>query len=562
MSAIQQCSDRRFVNRPWEPMVLWLALVLCSVWLQGCTSKPERDSELENQSRSDVNPAEPIDLDVSPSGQNSAVRASLPTMSSPSRNSFPNDSSKQELPSVYLQRFDVLADRTPARVFFNSLVHASEVNLLVHEDVMGEISLSLKSVNLLEALEAVRDVYGFDFQLTDYGIRVLPRTQQTRIYPINYLNVNRIGRSGMEVSSGKMTATGSSQPSGTSSGQTGDGGRSSEVETETATDFWQQLRSTLELMVGSEEDSRVVVDVHAGMVIVKATPEVQASVAEYLTRAELSIQRQVLIEAKILEVTLNEGFQSGINWSTIAAQSKKNSVYGDLTSQALTDTSQIGGIFSFNFDIGDLAGALQLLETQGDVKVLSSPRIATVNNQKAVIKVGADEFFVTEVSTTTSATTTSSTESPEIELTPFFSGIALDVTPQIGSNDEVILHVHPKVTEVEERVKIVELSDDEFTLPLAYSQVRETDSIIRARSGQVVVIGGLMQNRQVSTEARVPLLGDIPLLGWFFRQQRQESVQSELVILIQPRVIGSSSPEQEVERILNRFQPELSALQQ
>jgi MSHA biogenesis protein MshL len=194
-----------------------------------------------------------------------------------------------------------------------------------------------------------------------------------------------------------------------------------------------------------------------------------------------------------------------------------------------------------------------LLQTQGDVRVLSSPRIATVNNQKAVIKVGSDEFFVTEVSTTTTTSTTSSTQSPDIELTPFFSGIALDVTPQISNGQEVILHVHPTVTEVEERVKTIELGSEEFNLPLAYSTVRETDSIIRAQSGQVVVIGGLMQNRKVTTEARVPLLGDIPLLGWLFRQQRQESVQSELVILIQPHIVDGAIPVEEIGEINRRF---------
>lgn len=533
----------------------WLVpvfLLVSSLFLNACSTTAERQQADFNQPI--LFEKDPMLLAVSqPETPDSALKKSIPIPEPKANDSLPLAAKSQ---SGDEERFDVVADRTPARVFFNSLVHGSDINLLVHEEVTGEISLSLKSVTLMETLQAVRDTYGFDFQQTPYGYRVLPRTRQTRIYPINYLNVNRTGRSGMEVSNGKMQATGSDGSTGESEG------RSSEVETRTATDFWQQLQSTLALMVGADDDARVVVDVHAGMVIVNATPNVQAAVADYLARAELSVQRQVLIEARILEVTLNDGFQSGIDWSSIGAASKKNSIYAGQTSAALSNEDQIAGIFSLNFDIGDITGAIELLKTQGDVKVLSSPRIATVNNQKAVIKVGSDEFFVTDVSTTTSTTTTTSTETPEIELTPFFSGIALDVTPQIGSQDEVILHVHPKVTEVVERVKTVELSNDEFILPLAFSTVRETDSIIRARSGQVVVIGGLIQNRQVSTEARVPLLGDIPILGWLFRQQRWESVQSELVILIQPRVIGSSSPDVEVERMLKRFQPELSAVQQ
>ncbi len=196
---------------------------------------------------------------------------------------------------------------------------------------------------------------------------------------------------------------------------------------------------------------------------------------------------------------------------------------------------------------------MQLLKTQGDVHVLSSPRIATVNNQKAVIKVGSDEFFVTDVSNTTTSTTAGVSDTPDISLTPFFSGIALDVTPQISDSQDVILHVHPTITEVVEKLKTVQLNNDDYKLPLAFSTVRETDSIVRARSGQIVVIGGLMQTRTVNTEARVPLLGDIPVLGWLFRQVREERVQSELVILIQPRIIGTGIDDAQIQELNRRY---------
>ncbi|WP_276680376.1 pilus (MSHA type) biogenesis protein MshL, partial [Thalassolituus oleivorans] len=272
-----------------------------------------------------------------------------------------------------------------------------------------------------------------------------------------------------------------------------------------------------------------------------------------LEQTELSVQKQVLIEAKIIEVTLSDGYQAGINWSTIAAQTGNNDVWASQSSVALANPDLIGGIFSLNVDVGDFTGALSLLETQGDVEVLSSPRIATVNNQKAVIKVGSDEFFVTDVSSTNTTTTTGTTETPDIGLTPFFSGIALDVTPQIGDDGEVTLHVHPKVTEVKEKVKKIELNSDEYNLPLAYSTVRETDSIIRARSGQIVVIGGLMQNKTSETVAKVPFFGDLPLIGGLFRQKRQETVQSELVILIQPRIIDTQLPQDRIDQLNRRY---------
>ncbi|MEC8102513.1 MAG: pilus (MSHA type) biogenesis protein MshL [Pseudomonadota bacterium] len=459
------------------------------------------------------------------------------------------------LPEKAEDRFDVTANRVPAAAFFNSLVDGTGLNMIVHPDVSGRITLNLKDVTVREALMAVRDVYGYDFNESAYGVQILPKAPQTRIFPINYLNVMRSGRSGMKVSSGMTTTDG--EGSGVASSVFGeyDGSQvnSSEVETLTGSEFWKDLRSTLTLMMASEEGASVVVDAHAGLVIARAMPTTLAQVQRYLEQAELTVQKQVLIEAKIVEVTLSDGYQSGINWSTIAAQTGKNDVWATQSSESLNDPNILGGIFSLNVDAGNFSGALSLLETQGDVEVLSSPRIATVNNQKAVIKVGNDEYFVTDVTSTTTATVTGTSDTPEIELTPFFSGIALDVTPQIGDDEDITLHVHPSVTEVEEKQKRIQLNDDEYSLPVAASTVRETDSIIRARSGQIVVIGGLMQNKTNDVVQKVPLLGDIPLLGGLFRQTRKETVQSELVILIQPRIIGTQLPAERIEQLNSRY---------
>jgi len=455
------------------------------------------------------------------------------------------------------QRFDVVANDVPAAAFFNSLVDGTGHNLIVHPEVSGTITLNLNNVSVREALSAVRDIYGFDFVESSYGIQILPKKAQTRIFPINYLNVQRKGRSGMQVSSGQVEVTSSSSGNDSNSSSTSETTRSnsnsSEIETKSGSSFWEELQQTLTLMIGHEDNARVVVDAHAGLVIVHGLPNTLNQVQSYLEQTELSVQKQVLIEAKIIEVTLSDGYQAGINWSTIAAQTGNNDVWASQSSVALANPDLIGGIFSLNVDVGDFTGALSLLETQGDVEVLSSPRIATVNNQKAVIKVGSDEFFVTDVSSTNTTTTTGTTETPDIGLTPFFSGIALDVTPQIGDDGEVTLHVHPKVTEVKEKVKKIELNSDEYNLPLAYSTVRETDSIIRARSGQIVVIGGLMQNKTSETVAKVPFFGDLPLIGGLFRQKRQETVQSELVILIQPRIIDTQLPQDRIDQLNRRY---------
>jgi MSHA biogenesis protein MshL len=171
-----------------------------------------------------------------------------------------------------------------------------------------------------------------------------------------------------------------------------------------------------------------------------------------------------------------------------------------------------------------------------------------VNNQKAVIKVGTDEFFVTDIDfqDDNSGSNSSDSTSTSVELTPFFSGISLDVTPQIAEDGTVILHVHPAVSEVNDQEKLITVGDRDVTLPLARSTVRETDSVIRAQSGQIVVIGGLIQNSSEDRNSAVPFFSEIPVLGELFKQRRFQSTKSELVILLRPVVAGIEEMEADV----------------
>ena len=455
-------------------------------------------------------------------------------------------------------RFDVLAKNNSAKAFFNGLVDGMGINIVVHPDIKSRISLNLKNVTLHETLQAVRDIYGLQYVQTPYGYRILPKTLQNKVFHVNYLNVARSGTSGMSVSSGHIggTESSSSSSSDDSSSSSSTNGSApaistaSKIETLAKTDFWSNLQSSVAMIIGNGQGRRVIVDAQAGLVMVRGFPGELAAVEDFLNRAELSLQKQVIIEAKILEVTLNSGFQSGIQWNSLASGSD---VTGQLTSEAIVNADDIAGVFSLNFNSSDFTGVIQLLQRQGEVQVLSSPRISTVNNQKAVIKVGTDEFFVTEVSNSTTTSTTTTSTAPEISLTPFFSGIALDVTPQIGQNNEVILHVHPSVTEVVEKNKTIDVGGDVYNLPLAFSSIRETDSIIRAASGQVVVIGGLLQNRKSKTDASVPWLSKIPILGYLFQQTVRENSKSELVILLQPKVIEPSAWNAEIDSIKNTF---------
>jgi MSHA biogenesis protein MshL len=395
---------------------------------------------------------------------------------------------------------------------------------------------------------------------------------QTRIFTIDYLTISREGRSSTRVTSGQVG--GSSDDNQSSSGSRGfSGGNSSNgrnrttgtrIETSSASDFWADMEATLQAIVGSETDSQVVINPQSGTVAVRAMPETLHQVEDYLGRVQQSVGRQVILEAKILEVELNDSFRSGINWGGLYLDGDDGAYIGQTGGPNLFDdgvsplsgqaqslipgdplqglaSQAFGGTFAATLNVGnDFRAFVELLSQQGEARVLSSPRISTVNNQKAVIKVGSDEFFVTGIQSGGAFGAAGATSQRNVELTPFFSGIALDVTPQISEDNEVILHIHPTVSEVRDQRKDLTVAGETDSLPLALSEVRESDSIIRAESGQIVVIGGLMQNQFRDDVYSTPILGDIPVLGHLFRQTRQQEVKTELVILLRPIVVDSN----------------------
>lgn len=498
----------------------------------------------------------------------------------------PEDVSKNLIPTINLgaakvpdikdeKRFDISVNNVPADQFFLSLVDGTNYNMVVHPEVKGKITLNLKNVTIPEVMEAVRDVYGYEFVRTKYGFQVLPGRLSARIYQINYLNVDRTGSSQTLVSSGSLTeadtGNGSNTANETGPARTGRRSRSqsvlgTEIKTKQPdTSFWKELKVSVQAIIGKGEGRSVVVNPQSGVVVVRALPNELREVEKFLSATQLIVQRQVILEAKVLEINLNKGFQTGINWSALFKSSSGKNITvsqiggGSVLANGKSDiagaqgslnpanptpldgalTSAFGGVFTLALNLGDFNSFIELLQTQGNVQVLSSPRIATMNNQQAVIKVGTDEFFVTDVSTTT-VTGTSTTVTPSVTLTPFFSGIALDVTPQISQDGYVTLHVHPSVSDVVDQEKTVTIGNTKQQLPLALSTVRESDSVIRAKSGQVVVIGGLMQDKTNNKNASVPGLGDIPLLGNLFKHQNNQGEKSELVILLRPIVINGN----------------------
>lgn len=486
-----------------------------------------------------------------------------------------------------LKRFRVQANGVEAKAFFTSLVKGTEYSVSLHPSVSGNITANLSDVTLDEVLDNVSDMYGYDIEKKGRIIQVYPAGLRTVSIPVDYLQFKRTGRSLTSITTGTITNRDSNNNSNNNSNSNSSGSSSSSssrssgsnnvnggnnnnneqggtrIETTSESDFWPSLEEAVSKLVGSGDGRSVVVTPQASLLTLRAYPDEIRQVREFLEMSQQRLHRQVILEAKILEVTLNDGYQQGISWENIGAAigSGGISISRPAPSQ-IPPLNQIGSLLGGQTNItisdGHFNAVLSFMATQGDLNVLSSPRITAANNQKSVIKVGTDEYFVTDISTVIGSGENANV-APQVELTPFFSGISLDVTPQIDEKGNVLLHVHPAVIEVQEEKKEIEILDSSIVVPLAKSSIRESDSVIRAADGDVVVIGGLMKSATTELVSKVPYLGDIPALGHLFRNTQNVTEKTELVILLRPTVVGVNTWQKEVERsrdLLNEWFPE------
>jgi len=481
-------------------------------------------------------------------------------------------------------RFDLQVNKAPANEVFMAVVAGTRYSMVTHPDVKEPISINLKDVTVFEALETIREIYGYEYVVRGTRILIQPLTLQTRVFQVNYLLSRRKGRTEVRISSGAISDSSAAgvqgaAPSPLPGASSSQALESSRVTTSLDNDLWTEITNAVQILVGKEGGRSVVASPQAGVIVVRAFPAELRSVGELLDTMSVVVDRQVMLEAKIIEVHLSDGAQTGVNWaafdsgnnsrfaggvvgpgttlsptgtlSTATARNADGTIKANATLESLpgadignivTGTAIPGTLLGLAFQTSNFAALISFLETQGDLSVLSSPRIATLNNQKAVLKVGTDEFFVTNVTTNTTTTGTTSTQSPTITVQPFFSGVALDVTPQIDENDVITLHIHPSVSNVKEITKDIDLGTaGQFRLPLASSDISETDTVVRVGNGNIVAIGGLMKEVQARNRSQVPGLGDVPVIGSLFGNSRSSTQKSELVILLKPTVIKGSS---------------------
>ncbi|MFG6461127.1 secretin N-terminal domain-containing protein [Roseateles sp. DXS20W] len=551
--------------------------------LAGCADKPLRVAQPSQSLREELQAQRP------------AAQASAPAAAAPEVQATPVPSPAPALPPE--PRFDLIVNGAPARDVFLSLVSDTRYSMLVHPSVAGTLSVTLKGVTLRESLDAIREVYGFDYAIDGRRITVFPPTLQTRVFSINALALQRSGRSEVRVSSGAAPLSNPNNAGGSTgtTGAAGAGGantvlqqESSQLSTKVTSDFWAETSAALRALVGGGEGRTVIVSPQTGTLAVRAMPEELRHVEAWLKATRVAVERQVMLEAKIVEVELREGYQSGIDWSRVGDRgaigqtsanpsipSGVNGIINPLVSNTrglptLSTGTQSpswpdliplpsagGGTFGLALARGGFQALLSFIESHGDTQILSSPRIATLNNQKAVLKVGTDDYFITGISGSNSGTTTgtngtTTNQIPTLTLTPFFSGIALDVTPQIDAADTITLHIHPSVSNVTEKVKQVDLgSVGNFRLPLASSSVNETDTVVRIPDGHIVAIGGLMQMEATRRGSGLPGADSNPITSLLFGNRANNGRKRELVVLIKPSIIRSSEDWEQHNRLVS-----------
>lgn len=488
-----------------------------------------------------------------------ATPASAPVDTAPPRAEAPRADATPE------PRFDLSVSGASARDVFLSMVTDTRYSMLMHPEVSGTLSVTLRGVTVREALESIRDVYGYEFKIEGRRITVFPATMQTRIFMANYLQAKRQGRSDTRVSSGAAPTNG---PTGSSNGTVSPapGGEtldSSQVSTTSNSDIWSETTEALRSIVGNGNGRSVITSPQSGTIAVRAMPEELRQVENYLRASRLALERQVMLEAKIVEVELREGYQSGVDWSLLRRTRSIGQTSGSAGNALVTNPNGLptlpqaatsllldsvslptagSGTMGLAIASNGFQAVLGFLETHGDVQILSSPRVATLNNQKAVLKVGTDEYFVTNVSggtiTAGNSNTNGTTTLPTLTLTPFFSGIALDVTPQIDEANTITLHVHPSVTAVSAITKQIDLGTiGSYKLPLASSSVNETDTVVRVTDGNIVAIGGLMQVEAVGHNSGLPGSSSNRVTQTLFGNNNSSSRKKELVVLIKPTII-------------------------
>lgn len=500
----------------------------------------------------------------------------LPTdsVTSPSLTDLPKEKRLEELPVLQLEEkvkkpesprvYSIFVRDADIRDILQGFSKESKVNIIVDPDVSGKVTIDLEDVTMAQAMDALLTPMGLEYRVDSGFIRVSKPKAITRIFRLNYILTRRKGERDLSTSVGSTTGGGA--------GGAGLAAGKSEVKGEDTQDIFQEIEISLVAiglkstgMAGAQGGGGAgaslsiittlppgvkglfSINRQAGIILVTAFPEVIAKVGELLEAVEGTIQRQVLIQTKIVEVFLNDEFRYGINYDMLfgsrsttgnrrpPAASFGQSMKADRTllPNIARDISSVAGFFQFTLRTGDIEPIVEALSIQGDVNVISSPKISTLNNQTAIIRVGQQKTFFS-VSTTTQSAGTGLITSSTVDKDTITVGVTLDVTPQISQDGFITMNIHPSVTE---QVGETSVSTPTSSATAPILDVRETDTVIRVKDGETIAIGGLMQDKKNLNENQVPILGKIPGLSFLFKEVDNKKSKRDMVIFLTPTIL-------------------------
>ncbi len=448
--------------------------------------------------------------------------------------------------------------------------------------------LDLKGVTLEEALQSILPGLGLDYSLENNLLKVTKPGMQTRLFYLNYIAASRSGKRDMRMSSRSQSGGGSGGSSGGSAGGAGgqsasggSGGSTSEnqstIVTTNTSEVWTDIKLGLQSIIfsgGSPEAEahqenlgpvasasrdaaghRILISPQAGVIMIHAEPAALEEAARYIEAVEGSVQRQVLIEAKVVEVTLSRDHQLGVNWSSIlnpssnftgllsSALGVSNPSMGLSTGSVLNQNVNPSlGSFQYSIGNGKVGMVIDALSRQGQLHVLSSPRISALNNQKAVIRVVREEVYFTQTSLVSqSVGPTVTTENIENQIVPI--GVVLDIIPQIAADGEITLSINPSISELVE-VDSFASTDGAAMSTQPVIDRRDLDTVAKVHSGETVLIAGIMRERKSEDLRGIPWLMHLPFIGSAFRRTEQSSERTELVIFITPTLISGKRMEE------------------
>lgn len=418
------------------------------------------------------------------------------------------------------KRFSFTAEGIEIKEALALFARANSLNIVADPGIEGIVHVSFEDLPLSQAMVALLDAHGYYFEQDGPLLRV--RDQMTRIFEIDYLHIERLG-SGSNVVQISTNGGGSSDSSG---------GSSMSLTATSKTDFWGQINEQVEALLS--EDGSFTSNSLAGTILVNDHPRNVERVALYLSTVGANIARQVDLEVEIYEVSFFDEFQLGIDWMEVNDRLDASFSSGVQVETPLFGTPPGSASFKFDFERGGTSAMLDALAQQGQLRVVSRPRLRTLNNQPAVIRVGQERPLFSQTREVIRDGDGEPIDQFTVERENVTIGTVLSITPQISRDGIITLDITPAVSRL---VSEVVVENDSGSSTGAIIDIRQASSLVRARSGETVVIGGLVQDSTTETTRKVPLLGDLPGLGRLFRGTYESTEQTELVIFLTPRVV-------------------------